>query len=136
MKKPSSKPKQRGKSKLKKEGTRTPALAGNKSANVKKSRGARQTRKTALAKSNLRKSPALKKFKTQNQQLSKQLEQQTRQLEIEASLERVRSRTMAMQKSDELTGVISILNSEVKKLGVMFDTCSIVTNYNHNSDPG
>ncbi|MCW3108211.1 MAG: hypothetical protein JWQ09_2717, partial [Segetibacter sp.] len=42
---------------------------------------------------------------------------QNRELEIEASLERVRSQTMAMQKSDELFEVIKTIYDEFQKLG-------------------
>ena len=45
-------------------------------------------------------------------------EVQTREAQIEAALERVRSRTMAMQRSDELLDVASILFQQVKALGV------------------
>jgi signal transduction histidine kinase len=45
-------------------------------------------------------------------------EAQAREAQIEAALERVRSRTMGMQRSEELTDVASILFQEVKGLGV------------------
>ena len=45
-------------------------------------------------------------------------EAQARDAQIEAALERVRSRTMAMQRSDELLDVASILFQQVKALGV------------------
>ncbi len=45
-------------------------------------------------------------------------EAQAREAQIEAALERVRSRTMAMQRSDELLEVASILFQQVKALGV------------------
>ena len=45
-------------------------------------------------------------------------EAQAREAQIEASLERVRSRTMAMQRSEELVEVASILFQQVKALGV------------------
>ena len=45
-------------------------------------------------------------------------EAQAREAQIEAALERVRSRTMAMQHSDELLDVASILFQQVKALGV------------------
>jgi signal transduction histidine kinase len=45
-------------------------------------------------------------------------EAQAREAQIEAALERVRSRTMAMQRSDELLDVASILFQQVKALGV------------------
>ena len=48
----------------------------------------------------------------------KQAEAQAREAKIEAALERVRSRTMAMQRSEELVDVASILFQQVKALGV------------------
>jgi signal transduction histidine kinase len=45
-------------------------------------------------------------------------EAQAREAQIEAALERVRSRTMAMQRSEELLDVASILFQQVKALGV------------------
>ncbi|HEX6891795.1 MAG TPA: hypothetical protein VF141_13910, partial [Chryseolinea sp.] len=45
-------------------------------------------------------------------------EAQAREAQIEAALERVRSRTMAMQRSEELVDVASVLFQQVKALGV------------------
>jgi len=45
-------------------------------------------------------------------------EAQAREAQIEAVLERVRSRTMAMQKSDELTDVAGLLFEQVSALGI------------------
>jgi signal transduction histidine kinase len=45
-------------------------------------------------------------------------EAQVREAQIEAALERVRSRTMAMQQSDELTDVASLLFKQVSALGI------------------
>jgi signal transduction histidine kinase len=47
-----------------------------------------------------------------------ELENQARELEIEAALERVRARTMAMQRSEELVDVATVLFQQVKALGV------------------
>ncbi len=46
----------------------------------------------------------------------KQAEAQAREAKIETALERVRSRTMAMQRSDELANTTQILFQEFKKL--------------------
>src|SRR6478672_13945169 len=43
------------------------------------------------------------------EQKRKAVEKQNRELEIESALERVRARTMAMQKSDELAETASLL---------------------------
>ena len=53
----------------------------------------------------------------ENAKLKKELAQKNRELEIEAALERVRARTMAMQKSDELLDAASLLFEQVKSLG-------------------
>ncbi len=45
-------------------------------------------------------------------------EAQAREAQIEAALERVRSRTMAMQRSEELVDVATVLFQQVKSLGV------------------
>ena len=47
-----------------------------------------------------------------------ELENKNRELEIEASLERVRARSMAMQKSDELHDVLSVLFDQFYHLGI------------------
>ncbi|HEX6226678.1 MAG TPA: ATP-binding protein [Chryseolinea sp.] len=48
----------------------------------------------------------------------KQAEAQAREAKIEAALERVRARTMAMQKSDELADVAGLMFQQVKELGI------------------
>ena len=53
----------------------------------------------------------------------KKAEAQARESQIEASLERVRSRTMAMQRSDELANVATVLFQQVKALDVQQWTC-------------
>ncbi|HMG91002.1 MAG TPA: hypothetical protein VK589_13140, partial [Chryseolinea sp.] len=59
------------------------------------------------------------------EQKRKSVEAQNRELEIEASLERVRSRSMAMHKSDELQEVINTLFDRLKDLGIETSTASI-----------
>ncbi len=48
----------------------------------------------------------------------KEAEAQAREAQIETALERVRARTMAMQKSEELAKVSLVLFEQVKKLGI------------------
>jgi hypothetical protein len=50
-------------------------------------------------------------------------EEQAREAQIEAALERVRSRTLAMQQSEELPDVATILFQQVKSLGISQWTC-------------
>ncbi|MFL0354668.1 ATP-binding protein [Xanthomarina sp. GH4-25] len=51
-------------------------------------------------------------------------EAQAREAQIEAALERVRSRSLAMQKSDELLDVIGIVSEQANTLGLKFDSIS------------
>ncbi len=51
-------------------------------------------------------------------------ETQTREEDIELALERLRSRTMAMQKSDELAEASFLLDSQVRALGIKTRGCA------------
>ncbi|HJS56075.1 MAG TPA: ATP-binding protein, partial [Chitinophagaceae bacterium] len=53
-------------------------------------------------------------------------EAQAREAQIEAALERVRSKTMAMQRSEELDSVIKTVYAELKQLDVSFERCFIM----------
>jgi hypothetical protein len=53
-----------------------------------------------------------------NRELEKLLALKNRQLEIEAAVERVRARTMAMQHSDELAEASFLLDQQVRALGI------------------
>jgi signal transduction histidine kinase len=55
----------------------------------------------------------------------KKAEEQAREAQIEASLERVRGRAMALQKSDELHEVIVVIHEELRKMGMDFYDCNI-----------
>jgi signal transduction histidine kinase len=52
----------------------------------------------------------------------KKAQAQAREAQIEMALEKVRSRSLAMQKSDELLDVIGIVSEQVHALGLKFDT--------------
>ncbi len=52
-------------------------------------------------------------------------EERTREAEIEASMERVRSRAMAMHRTDELNEVVGVIFDELKNLGFDAHLCSI-----------
>ena len=54
----------------------------------------------------------------------KEAEAQAREAQIETALERVRSRTMAMQLSDELSEVSFLLDKEVRALGTKTWGCA------------
>ena len=53
-------------------------------------------------------------------------EAQTREAQIEAALERVRSRSMAMHKSDELLEVVASVFQQMQLLGFNLNLCNIV----------
>jgi signal transduction histidine kinase len=53
-------------------------------------------------------------------------EAQAREAQIEAALERVRSRSLAMHKSDELLEVVAIIFEQLKKLGLQLWNCAII----------
>ncbi|HEX5150631.1 MAG TPA: ATP-binding protein [Parafilimonas sp.] len=54
----------------------------------------------------------------------KQAEAQAREAQIQLALERVRARTMAMQKSDELADASFVLDSQVRALGIKTRGCA------------
>ncbi len=65
---------------------------------------------------------------TQNEVLEVQVTERTaelqhknRELEIEAALDKVRSRSLAMHKSDELQEVVVVVFDKLKELGLVFD---------------
>ena len=58
----------------------------------------------------------------------KSVEAQNRELEIEASLERVRARSIAMHRSEELLQVITIVSEQLEHLGFKFNTVSFAIN--------
>ncbi|MES1223485.1 MAG: hypothetical protein ABUT20_48770, partial [Bacteroidota bacterium] len=61
-------------------------------------------------------------------------EAQTREAKIEAAMEKIRARAMAMQKPDELTGVAQLLRKEMGLLGVEELEGSTVFIYKENTD--
>jgi hypothetical protein len=71
---------------------------------------------------------------TELEQKRKSVEAQNRELEIEAGLERVRSRAMAMQTSEELNALIGTVFSELTKLDLVLTRCVIMTYDQKTSD--
>ncbi|MEX2565661.1 MAG: ATP-binding protein [Cyclobacteriaceae bacterium] len=72
----------------------------------------------------------MEEWKRENEKLQKLVNQQTadlksknRELEIEAALERVRSRSMAMHKTEELADAIGLLQRELAQLEFALDNC-------------
>jgi len=61
-------------------------------------------------------------------------EAQAREAQIETSLERVRSRTMAMQKSEELKEVIKIVYQQLRHLKINLDHAGFVVDYTPGGD--
>ena len=66
----------------------------------------------------------------------KKAEAQAREAQIEAALERVRSRSLAMHKTDELQDVVRVVAEELKNTGVILDTggAVICTYYQDSKD--
>jgi len=60
-------------------------------------------------------------------ELEKKLTAQDRELGIEAALERVRARAMAMLKSDELKELTATVSNELGKLDIVLNRCFIIT---------
>ena len=78
---------------------------------------------------------------TQNETLEKQVAERTaelvhknRDLEIEGALERVRAKTMAMHKSEEVLETANVLYQELKKLGFQFGGIIIIIMDEANGD--
>ena len=74
-------------------------------------------------------------WKRKNAELEKQVAEKTadlkiknRELEIEAALERVRSVANAMQSSEDLLNVITIVGQQLEKLGLQFDSTNFRIN--------
>ena len=63
------------------------------------------------------------------EQKRKAVEAQNRDLEMESALERVRSRSMGMQKSDELKDVINIVFQQLTHLKISLDHAGFVVDY-------
>jgi len=64
----------------------------------------------------------------------KKAEAQAKEAQIEAALERVRSRTMGMQKSDELKEVIQIVYEQFIHLNINIDHTGFVLDYKARDD--
>ncbi|MEJ8817279.1 ATP-binding protein [Lacibacter sp. H407] len=61
-------------------------------------------------------------------------EAQAREAQIEAALERVRSRSMGMQKSEELKEVIKIVYQQLRQLNIHLDHAGFVVDYKPKGD--
>ncbi|CAN5315344.1 hypothetical protein BH23BAC1_BH23BAC1_50520 [soil metagenome] len=75
----------------------------------------------------------IEEWKRKCMELEKQEAEQTadlkakyRELEIEACLERVRAKTMAMHKSSEIREVASTMYTELRKLDFQYGACTII----------
>jgi len=67
-------------------------------------------------------------------QQTAELALKNRELEVEAALERVRSRTMAMQKSDELRDVIKVIYDQLVQLNFEISNAGFGMDYKENND--
>ncbi|HEX4373756.1 MAG TPA: hypothetical protein VHZ50_10670, partial [Puia sp.] len=63
-------------------------------------------------------SPDKKELKKELKKKSSAMEKLKRELKIEAALEEVRARAMAMKKSEELKDVVTVVNERLRELGV------------------
>ena len=63
-----------------------------------------------------------------------ELEQSNRELAIEAALERVRSRSMGMHKSEELKEVIKVVYEQLVQLGFKIEHAGFIIDYKKNDD--
>src|SRR6185437_7750415 len=70
----------------------------------------------------------------ENAKLKKLLLAQNRELEIEADLEKVRSRAMAMQKSDELKEVIQLVYEQFVHLNIYIEHTGFLMDYKARDD--
>jgi len=68
----------------------------------------------------------LKQAEVSGNKTASQLSTQKRELEIEAALEKVRSRTMTMHESSELAEVVSVMYNEMEALGLAKWGCAIL----------
>ncbi len=64
----------------------------------------------------------------------KKSEQQAREVKIELALEKVRSRTMGMQKSDELKEVVKVIFDQLAHLDINAEHAGIVVDYEPEKD--
>jgi len=72
--------------------------------------------------------------KEELEQQKEELEVQAREAQIEAALERVRSRSMAMQKSEELQEVIKVVYEQLVHLRILVEHAGFIMDYNTRDD--
>lgn len=75
----------------------------------------------------------MQEWKRENEKLQKLVDEQTadlqiknRELEIEAAVERVRAKTMAMKTQSDLLGVVEMFGDQLNAVGVRFDDVTII----------
>jgi signal transduction histidine kinase len=83
-----------------------------------------------LYRNNLQKQKANKLLRRQNEEIEAQKKEAT----IEVALERIRSRTMAMHKSDELHEVIQLVFDQLQQLNFNIDVANFAFNYKETDD--
>ncbi len=64
----------------------------------------------------------------------KKAEEQAREAQIEAALEKVRSRSIGMQKSEELREVIQVIHDQLINLNFEIDAAGFTLDYHQNND--
>jgi len=70
----------------------------------------------------------------ENARLKKLLSAQNKTLEIEAALERVRSRSMCMQKSEELKEIIKVVYEQLVHLNILVEHAGFLMDYKERDD--
>ena len=105
-----------------------------KKATSKNSKRVPGASKPVIAREKLSNTDTIKKIKAENLRLTGQLAQTKRQLEIEGALERVRSRTMAMHKSEELKEVIQIVYEQFVHINIHIEHTGFIIDYKERDD--
>ncbi|HET7899223.1 MAG TPA: hypothetical protein VFL47_16165, partial [Flavisolibacter sp.] len=75
-----------------------------------------------------------KKANTLLEQQKQEIEKQKREAEIEAALEKVRSRSISMQESHELKEVIQLVNQQLLQLNIFVQHAGFVIDYKETDD--
>ncbi|NNK10959.1 MAG: SnoaL-like domain-containing protein, partial [Flavobacteriaceae bacterium] len=73
-------------------------------------------------------------LRKKNEELEAKIRERTRDLEIEAALERVRSRSMAMQKSEDLKEVIQVVYEQFVQLDIYIEHTGFIIDYKERDD--
>ena len=73
-------------------------------------------------------------LRRKNRELEKKIKEGIREAELEAALERIRARTMGMQKSTELKDVVKVIFDQLAQLNINAEHAGIVVDYEFGKD--